>query len=426
MRAALWLLILFCIAAAVALFAGNNQGTVTVFWPPYRLDFSLNMVLLLLLGGFVLLYAALRAIASLLSLPHQARRWRVQQKERAMHLALLDGLAHRMAGRFIRARKAAEAALAQESALADAKESPPHALQLRTLAHLMAAQSAHALQDSTGRDAHLQKALADIAPPATSTQVQELREGAHLRAARWAIDDRDASAALEWLAALPVGAARRTLALRIRLKATRLAGRTQEALDTARLLAKHRAFSPAAAHSIMRGLATELIDGAHDTEQLQNIWLSLEASERAMPELAVHAAQRLSMLGGEASQVRTWLLPVWERMVADPEALATPYRIRLFRTLEAGLESVDANWLARIETAQQRNPRDTGLQYLAGVACFKRQLWGRAQMLLGTAAQNLQDTDLRTSAWRYLAALAEQRGDAEATASAWKQAALVH
>ena len=33
MRAALWFLALFGIAVAIALFAGNNQGTVTIFWP---------------------------------------------------------------------------------------------------------------------------------------------------------------------------------------------------------------------------------------------------------------------------------------------------------------------------------------------------------------------------------------------------------
>ena len=53
MRAALWLLALFGVAVAIALFAGNNQGTVTLFWPPYRIDLSLNLVLLLLVGGFV-------------------------------------------------------------------------------------------------------------------------------------------------------------------------------------------------------------------------------------------------------------------------------------------------------------------------------------------------------------------------------------
>ncbi|MBU2410480.1 MAG: heme biosynthesis protein HemY, partial [Gammaproteobacteria bacterium] len=90
MRAALWLLALFGIAAAVALFAGNNQGTITVFWPPWRVDLSLNLVLLLLTGAFALLHFALRGLSALFSLPKQARQWRTQQKERALHAALLD------------------------------------------------------------------------------------------------------------------------------------------------------------------------------------------------------------------------------------------------------------------------------------------------------------------------------------------------
>ena len=142
MRAALWFLALFGVAVAVALFAGNNQGTVTLFWPPYRIDLSLNMVLMLLFGGFTLLYAALRALAALLELPMQARRWRLLQKERAMHGALLDALSQMLGGRFLRARKSAESALAQERALEDAKEALPHGRRLRTLAHMVASYAA--------------------------------------------------------------------------------------------------------------------------------------------------------------------------------------------------------------------------------------------------------------------------------------------
>ena len=244
-----------------------------------------------------------------------------------------------------------------------------------------------------------------------------------MRAARWSLDDRDADAALERLASLPQGAARRTLALRIKLKAARLSGHTQEALDTARLLGKHRAFSAAAAQSIVRGLATELIHNAHDPAQLQSTWQSLEASERAMPELAIQAAQRLAQLGGSAEQVRQWLLPVWQHMVDLPNALAEHHALKLVQALEAGLHDLDAAWLARIESAQQANPRDTRLQYLAGMACAQRQLWGKAQQLLTQAAPKLQDAGLRTNAWRHLAQLAEQRGDLEAALAAWKSAA---
>lgn len=412
MRAALWLLILAAVAVAVALFAGNNQGAVTLFWPPYRLDLSLNLVLLLLLGGFLFLHAAFAALSALFNLPKQALRWRTQQKERAMYGAILDAMSHQLAGRYIRARKAAEAALQQERSLAGSGHQPANAAQLRAIAHLLAAESAQALQDRAGREEHLQQALAE-------GEAQETREGAVLRAARWALDDREPQAAMEWLQGLPQGAARRTLALRLRLKASRLAGQPAEALETARLLAKHRAFSPVAAQSILRGLAIDVLERAYDVAQLQRAWNELDPAERRLPEVAIHAAQRLMALRGDAAQARDWLLPVWE----SQGELADSLRIKLVCALEEGLESLDASWLARIEAAQRAQPRDANLQYLAGMACMKRQLWGKAQQLLTQAALGLQDPRLHRNAWRALAELAEQRQDAPAAAEAWKKAA---
>ena len=46
-----------------------------------------------------------------------------------------------------------------------------------------------------------------------------------------------------------------------------------------RLLAKHRAFSEAAGQSLIRGLAQELMLGAHDAAQLHAAWNQLDADE---------------------------------------------------------------------------------------------------------------------------------------------------
>jgi HemY protein len=422
MRAALWLLGLFAVAAAVALFAGNNQGTITVFWPPWRVDLSLNLVLLLLMVAFVFLHFALRGLSALFSLPRQARQWRLQQKERALHGALLDSAVQLLAGRFSRARKAALAALVQERTLAALDAKLPQAHQVRVMAHLLAAESAQALQDRAARDAHLQQALNESAERGLMV-TPETREGVQLRAARWALDDRDAPAALARLEELPHGAQRRTLALRLRLKGARQDGRTLEALETARLLAKHRAFSQSAAQSIVRGLATELLSSVHDPAQLMRAWSAFEDSEREMPEVAIHAAQRMVALRGDLTVARAWLLPIWERMVQQPQSLGESLRVKLVRALEAGLDSVDAEWLARIESAQKNNPRDPNLQYLAGMACMKRQLWGKAQQLLTQAGLGLQDANLHRRAWQALAQLAEARDDADQASAAWKRAA---
>lgn len=423
MRAVFWFLVLFGVAVATALFAGNNEGTVTVFWPPYRIDLSLNLVLLGLFGLFFLLHVALRALAALLSLPGEARRWRIRYQERAMHVGLLDTLSHLASGRFIRARKAAESVLAQERSLASSERTLSYSGRLRALSHMLAAESAHALQDRAARDEHVQLALEQT----ERRQEQEVRDGLQLRAARWAIDDRDIRAAQQRLDDLSQGAARRTLALRLRFKLARLARHTLQALEIARLLAKHRAFSPVAAQSLVRGLALELVQSAYDPSQLEKAWGLLDATERQMPEVAIQAAECMLELGGEFAGVQQWLLPVWDQMVRPATTLSQDQRIKLALVLERGFSQSggrpDGAWLSRIESAQMANPRDALLQYLAGVICMHLGLWGKAQQLLKQALSQLQDERLRRRAWQSLALLAEQREDSTAATAAWRNAA---
>jgi HemY protein len=425
MRNALWFLALFAVAVGVALFAGNNQGTVTLFWPPYRVDLSLNLVLLLLFASFVLLYAALRGLALLLGLPAEALRWRSRHQERLQQQGLLDAMSHLTAGRYIRARKAAESLVVQTEALARVEQAPAQTQRLMALAHLLAAECAHALQDRVGREEHARQALA--LSQGRRRDAQELREGVQLRMARWAFDDRDVQAALQRLDELPQGVARRTLALRLRLKVTRLAGQFRSALETVRLLGKHRAFSESAARSLVRSLATELLRGTHDPSQLARVWGQLDDAERRTPELALQAGERMLDLGGDFTQVQQWLLPVWEQLVRPGSVLPQTLRLRLVLLLERGFRKTpgqpDAAWLARIEAAQMGNPREPLLQYLAGMACMHLSLWGKAQQLLRQSLAQLSDETLRRRAWAGLARLAEQREDGAAALEAWRQAA---
>jgi HemY protein len=423
MRAILWFVTLFAIAAAAALFAGNNEGTVTVFWPPYRIDLSLNLVLLGLIILFFTLYVALRALAVLVSLPGQAQRWRIQHQERAMHVGLLDTLSHLAAGRFIRSRKAAESVLAQERSLARSEGTLSYGGRLRALSHLLAAESSHALQDRAARDEHVRLALEQTA----RRQDQEVRDGVQLRAAGYALDERDVHEAQRRLDEMSHGASRRTLALRLRFKVARLARHTLAALEIARLLAKHRAFSPVAAQSLVRGLALELIQAAYDPSQLEKAWSLLEATERQMPEVAIQAAERMLELGGEIATAQQWLLPVWDQMIRPGTNLSPDQRVKLALVLERGFAVAggkpDVAWLTRIETAQMSNPRDAVLQYLAGVTCMHLGLWGKAQQLLKQGLTQLKDERLRRRAWQALALLAEQREDAVAATEAWRNAA---
>ena len=419
MRGALWLLAIFAAAVGVALFASQSNGTVTLFWPPHRIDLSLNLVLLLLLGGFVLLHFALRAVAALLDLPAQAKAWRAAQRERAMHGELRDALAHLLAGRFSRARKLAETSAVHAAALND---TVPQSNEVKAMAHLVAAEAAQSLQDPTARDAQVQAAL-DVGLPKSALHVHE---GVRLRAARWALDDRDPAEALNRLAELAQGTQRRTIALRLKLRATRQAHQNADALDTARLLAKHGAFSKAAASSMVRSLATHTLTDAHDAQQLMRAWASLTDAERKQPEVATHAALRLvNVTAGtpEAAEhqerARQWLQTTWDNY----PSLGDGAQNRTVQALEATFDTIDTMWLGKIESAQRQFPNDGRLQYLAGMACMKRELWGKAQQLLTLATEDLKDEPLKREAWRALALLAENRGDAAVAAKAWRSAA---
>ena len=428
MRAALWFLGLFGIAVAAAVFAGNNDATVTLYWSPYRVDLSLNFVLLALGLAFALTYAAIRSAALLFALPVQAKRWRALQKERAINAELFNAQSHYLAGRYIRSRKSALAALhldkTREQSHPKTTDLVGNETQLRALAHVMVAQSAHALQDKAARDEHLSLALKLQQQRASL----ETREGTQLLAANWALDDRDAKAAMLWLAQLPSGTARRTLALRIKLKAAQMDNLTLEALDTTRLLAKHHAFSKDVAPSLIKSLVMKRLDDARDIAQLQATWRELDNSDRLQTEVAIHAAYRLNKLNGNIQQIADWLLPAWNSVSSKGgslSALESSRLTELIETLEALLKTRDLGWLANVEDAQRANPRDPSLQYLAGLACKSHQLWGKAQQQLAQAAPQLQDASLKRRAWCALAELAEQRGEQSVAASAWKNAAQI-
>ena len=219
------------------------------------------------------------------------------------------------------------------------------------------------------------------------------------------------------------------VAMRLQLKAARLAGQPAKALDTALLLAKHRAFTPATANSLVRSLILEWLMHTHDADAVQRLWLSLTPAQRNMPDLAAEAAMRLVALGGSSAVARPWLQPLWASLQSQQSNWTSDQLTRMVQAMEASAADVRAadarQWLARVETAQQAQPQDARWQYLAGMVCLRHQLWGKAQSLLAQAVKGLQAPALKRQTWCALAELAEQRQEPEAAAQAWKQAALV-
>lgn len=412
MRLVIWLVQLFVVAVVAALTLGSNDGLASFYWAGWRVDISLNLFLLLLVAGCFALVTAIQAIEALTTLPKRAREWRLAQRERSAQLALREALVELFGARYSRAQKAAQKALNIQSATPELAADQS----FMALAHLLAAASAHRLQDRRHRDEQLDRAL-DLARRAGGARAQE--DGARLLAAEWALDDRDATRALSVLAELAPGVARRTQALRLRLQASRLARQPLDALRTARLLAKHQAFSKAAAQSLLRSLAFEALDGARDVDQLRAVWQQLDSADRRDPLVAARAAQCAGQLG--APDVgRGWLRPFFD----DLAELQSDDRAALATALVPVLAGCGPDWLQRLESAQTRFPRERALAYALGHALAERQLWGKSRLMLEAVAEDAaMPSAARRRSWLALAALAEQEGDDARRARCFEAAA---
>jgi HemY protein len=412
MRAVIWFLLLFAVAVVAAATFGTNDGLVSVYWGSWRVDTSLNLFLLALVGTCFVLVSLIQAVNSLTGLPRRAHEWRVARRDRSAQAALRDALAQYFGGRYSRAQSAAHRALAIQADTPDLAQDN----EFTVLGHLLAAGSAHRLQDRTTRDEQLKQAL-ELSR--WSHAARSAEEGARLLAAEWALDDRNAVRALELLAELPPGVARRTHALRLKLQATRLGQQPHEALKTARLLAKHQGFSKVAAQGLLRSLAAESLATAHDIDQLRRIWLQFDNADRRDPVVAAHAAERAAELGAP-EEGRAWLRPFWDRL----EELNGDDRAAVAQGLVASLPGIGPDWLQRLEAAAQDFPRESAIALAVGSALAERRLWGKARLLLETAAD---DADLavaqRRQAWLVLARLADEEGDHERAVQCFEAAA---
>jgi HemY protein len=408
MRGVIWLVLLFVVAVVTATTLGVNDGLVTVYWGGWRTDLSLNLFVLVLVGVCLVLTSSAQAVNSLLKLPKRAGDWRALRRERAAQGALREALIEYFSARYLRARKAAEKALWIQKTTASLASDA----EFRMLAQLLAAGSLHRLQDRSRRDETLEQALK------AGRGRRGTDEPARLLAAEWALEDRDAPRALEMLAALSPGAARRTQALRLKLQATHMARQPLDALHTARLLAKHQGFSPLVAQSLLRTLASEAMENAHDEQQLRRLWGQFDSADRRDPQVAARAALRAVHLGA-LEDARQWLRPYWDGL----SELAREDREQVALALLEARAGIGADWLPRLESAAQAFGHESAVVAAVGMVYAERQLWGKARRLLeqAAAAPGLPSRT-RRAAWRELAALARQEAD-EARAASCEQAA---
>ena len=227
MKLLLWLLTLFALAVGISL-AAHNQGYVLLVLPPYRAEISLNLAVVLFVGGFVVLYALVRGIALMLSLPQRVRDFRERRlrDKTAVEITEITRLIYE--GRFGLALKKAAAvhATAQSSALAA----------------MLAARSAQRLHEPLK-----QKEWLDIAVQDDS----KMQPACWMMEAEMLVEMQRFDEALAVLQRLhDASSGRHVAALQLELRARQGAGHEDEVQRIAHLLEKHDALSPEQARGI--------------------------------------------------------------------------------------------------------------------------------------------------------------------------------
>ena len=115
MRRIIWSMLIVSAAVGLAMLMRLNHGNIAVLWPPYRIDFSVNLAMLVLVVAFVVLHLLLLTLSNALNLPARVREYRDRRRRETALAGLRDSLLALFEGRFGRAERLAEAALGDPS-----------------------------------------------------------------------------------------------------------------------------------------------------------------------------------------------------------------------------------------------------------------------------------------------------------------------
>lgn len=395
MRIFLWILALLTTAVGLAVTARFNPANVVLFYPPYRIDLSLNFFLLLLVLLFVLIHVILRGINTTKELPARVAAYRQQKQERESHKSLREALKAFFEGRFGHAEKAA----------LRAEELPENA----GLAALIGARAAHRLRQPERRDGWLAKIAQD----------KNLKIARLMSMTELLVDDHQANAALEAVKELNANGARHIHALQWALKANQQAKNWPEVLRLVKMLDKHHAIHPGLS-SRLRELAYEDLfsNPAQDDAAIRQLWQSMPSEDRKQAFIAVRVAKAFNdrNLHNEA------------RMIVE-QALQDAWDERLVRAYRASAaEEGSPALLAQINCCEAwlaSRPSDDELTLTLGTLCLKQKLWGKAQHYLEQALSTATEPKLLREIHLNLAQLHEALDNNEEAKNHYKQCALI-
>lgn len=380
MKYLLWILLLFATAVALVT-ASHNSAYVLLVYPPYRIDLSLTLFVILLLLVVVAGYMLLRLMLATLQLPGYVRRFRLERAQAKARELLNDALGAFFEGRYAAAEKASVRAMA----LGDTSALHP----------IIAARSAHELREYEKRDAYLAAAEGKTIGDATMRL---------MAATKFMLDQRDPHAALRTLQELrDNGVKGHVGALSLELKARQQAGNWDEVLNVLDQLEKRKSIDGPVAEQLRQQAWLEKIRQQEDLVSLTACLKSVPDDFKRRSKLAATAARMLIRYGG--CSLAQKLLCDSLNAQWDSELVALYGDCRPADDQSGGA-------IAQIEQAEKwlnQHKDDAGLLLALGKLCLHQELWGKAQSYLDASVSIAPSR----AAFVALGQLAERLGKAD-------------
>ena len=352
MRGLFWVLALAGLAVAAALGARLNDGYLLLVVPPWRVEVSLNLFIIALLGLFLAFYAALRILAATFGLPQRVRDYRARRQRDQAGFVFQDAVRLLFEGRFGQAMKKAAEAHGNGTAPG--------------LSALIAARAAQRMREPEKQQYWLEHAKTDDPRTEAATLMLE---------AEMANEERRFADALVALGRLQGKLGRHIAALRLELRARQGSGDWEGVLKLVRQLAKRDALPAEVVREIrtqahLSGIARRRSDRGQLAAYLRDI-----PEEERGRRVVLAAARALAAIEADADTQKL-IETALEQGDGDnwqPELAA------IYGRLTGGDQTAR---IARAEAWLRQHPDDGVLLMALGRMCQRQRLWGKAQSYL--------------------------------------------
>lgn len=354
MRFLIWFIALFSLAVGLTLFAEFNSGYALIFLPPWRVEISLNIFIVLLLSSVIALYLGLRMFAELSGLPERVKRYRARQQERASVQLEREARIAFYEGRFQRAER-----LASEAFEASSKSQADDAFAANGL---LGARAAHAMRDYNKRNQYFEQLQARLGQQHLATLMSM---------AELFLDERRYNEASLAITAAREITPKLTAAMKIELRLRQRERNPEAVLKLLEQLTRSEAIdAEQAAHIRIAAYQQQLRQHPMSARELKDWCRKLPEAERLNPQLAATIAAQYQ------EQEETVLAR--DILAAAIDAEWNSELVEQYGQLSMSGDEL-THQLQQAEKWLKLHPNDHRLLLTLGRLCRQRELWGKAQ-----------------------------------------------